>query len=494
MSKKSIIIKNKEYEIIKELGKGGNGRVVKVLNKSENKYYAIKEIEIREDMKNKIKDIQKEAEILSEFNCKNIVKYYDSSINNNKFYILMEYCDKQNLKDFIIKNIKNKKLIDENILYNIIKQICIGIKEIHIKNIIHRDIKPENIFMNDNMEVKIGDFGISKHFQTDEEYALTLKKAGTVYYIAPEILRSGKYNKKADMYSLGCIMYELFNLNNIYYIDKLYNKKKKINNQIYNPKWQDIINSLLQVKDNKRMDIDEVYNIITNEMKISELENKISKMNINSEITNKPSNNKNIIMGEIYINKDNINKDIQIINSFENVKRKHKWENKKDDYKYENEKEIKENVEIKINGKVIKFTYSYKFNKEGKYQIEYIFKNNLTKTDYMFYDCNSLTNLNLSNFNTQNVSNMGGMFQNCESLKNLNLSNCNTQNVTNMSGMFNKCGSLTNLNLSHFDTQNVTDTSSMFFGCNSLIKDGIITKDGEILNQLNQDLKNTKGK
>ena len=81
--------------------------------------------------------------------------------------------------------------------------------------------------MNDNMEVKIGDFGISKHFQTDEEYALTLKKAGTVYYIAPEILKSGKYNKKADMYSLGCIMYELFNLN-IYYTDKLYNKKRRL--------------------------------------------------------------------------------------------------------------------------------------------------------------------------------------------------------------------------------------------------------------------------
>ena len=117
-------------------------------------------------------------------------------------------------------------------------------------------------------------------------------------------------------------MYELFNLR-IYYTDKLYNKKKKINNQIYNPKWQDIINSLLQVKDNKRMDIDEVYNIITNEMKISELENKISKMNINSEITNKPSNNKNIIMGEIYINVNN-HKKYRICN-YKRIRKRRKW-------------------------------------------------------------------------------------------------------------------------------------------------------------------------
>ena len=90
MSKNTIIIKNKEYEIIKELGKGGNGRVIKVLNKFDKKYYAIKEIEIREDMKDKIKDFQKEADILSEFNYKNMDKYYDSCKNNNKFYILME--------------------------------------------------------------------------------------------------------------------------------------------------------------------------------------------------------------------------------------------------------------------------------------------------------------------------------------------------------------------------------------------------------------------
>ena len=59
----------------------------------------------------------------------------------------MEYCDGQNLRDFININNKNNELIEENILYNIIIQICIGIKEIHSKNIIHRDLKPENIFI-----------------------------------------------------------------------------------------------------------------------------------------------------------------------------------------------------------------------------------------------------------------------------------------------------------------------------------------------------------
>ena len=91
-------------------------------------------------------------------------------------------------------------------------------------------------------------------------------------------------------------------------------------------------------------------------------------------------NKNNVIIGEIYIDKYDINKDIQIINSFENVKRNIPSLKVENEDEYKNEKEIKENIEIKINEKIIEFTYKYKFKKEGKYKIEYLFKNNLTKT------------------------------------------------------------------------------------------------------------------
>ena len=81
----------------------------------------------------------------------------------------MEYCNGQNLRNFIDKNKNNNTLIEEDILYNIIKQVCIGIKEIHNKNIIHRDIKPENIFINENEDIKIGNFGIAKYFPSNKE-------------------------------------------------------------------------------------------------------------------------------------------------------------------------------------------------------------------------------------------------------------------------------------------------------------------------------------
>ena len=253
----SIDIRNTKYKIIKRLGEGYFGRVFQVKSESDNKYYALKEIIIRNETEYEINDIKKEAEILSLFNCKNIVKYYDSYLDKDKFYILMEYCDGRNLRDFMNEHINNGEYIDEDILSNIIKQICLGIKEIHNKNIIHRDLRPENIFMNKNMEIKIGDFGISKQFDPNKEYAITKYKAGPLEYMSPEIIIKGIYNKKSDMYSLGCIIYELFHLSK-YFEDNLIHEVKKIDSNIYNNKWQGIINSLLQTDYNQRMDINQV--------------------------------------------------------------------------------------------------------------------------------------------------------------------------------------------------------------------------------------------
>jgi len=178
----------------------------------------------------------------------------------------------------------------------------------------------------------------------------------------------------------------------------------------------------------------------------------------------------NYIIAEINIGENEIDKDIRIINSFEEAKREYEIKVKENDYKFENEKEIKDKCIIKINNKIIPFNYYNKFNKKGKYKIEYLFNGILTKTDFIFYGCKSLQNINLSNFNTQNVNNMSYMFCGCKSVKNINLSNFNTQNVSNMSYMFSGCNSLSNIDLSNFNTQNVKDMSYMFSGCNSLKK------------------------
>ena len=197
----SIIIKNTEYTIIKELGKGGFGKVIKASNKSNNEEYAIKIIPIKGETEEQIKIFQNEANILSKFDCNNIVKYYDSFQDDNNFYILMELCDDETLRSFINKHKNNDTLIEEKDIINIIKQICMGIREMHNKKIIHRDLKPENIFMNKNKEIKIGDFGISKQLNLYKTHSLTLNKAGSNYYISPEILIN-EYIMKNLIYGL----------------------------------------------------------------------------------------------------------------------------------------------------------------------------------------------------------------------------------------------------------------------------------------------------
>ena len=176
--------------------------------------------------------------------------------------------------------------------------------------------------------------------------------------------------------------------------------------------------------------------------------------------------NNNYIIAEIEIKEDDINKDIRIINSYEEYQRNNN-KNKELDESELNEEEINK-CEIRINKKIIPFNYFYNFEKKGKYKIKYSFKIYLTKTNYLFASCDHLTNIDLSNFNTQIVTNMHCMFSQCKNLTNINLTNIDTQKVEDMAWMFWGCKSLTNIDLSYFNTQNVTSMLGMFSYCESL--------------------------
>ena len=156
-------------------------------------------------------------------------------------------------------------------------------------------------------------------------------------------------------------------------------------------------------------DIEDDKNIIINEDKIpeSEFKKQLTEFGLIKQEKIENSNTKtiyedykqyekelnNAILGEINIGTNDINNEVQIINSFENVKKEINYKNKEDDWIYENEKEIKENIQIKINDKKIEFSYFQIFEKEGIYKIEYSFKKNITKGNHLFYDCNCLINL-----------------------------------------------------------------------------------------------------
>ncbi len=269
--KESITINSKKYTILDPIGNGGFAKVFKV--KNENKVYALKKILL---YNKDVKKITNEAEMLSKIDNEYIVKYYDSFQDKEYFYIIMEYCDGIDLRKLIDIYKEEGKFMDEQLIYSIVLDICLGIKEIHKNNIIHRDLKPENIFRLKNNKIKIGDFGISRQLQPNEKFAKS--PVGTLNYVPPELFK-GEYTNKLDIWSLGCIIYELLTLNYCFknaieMINKVGSDIRYgyIENNKYNHKWQELIDLLLKKDYNKRPSIDEVYKFL-----IKNLNNKKSR-------------------------------------------------------------------------------------------------------------------------------------------------------------------------------------------------------------------------
>ena len=255
------------YKIIKAIGGGSFGKVFKILDKESNKTYALKKIELNNSkLEENLESIQNEVNILRSINSEYIVQFHESFKEGDSFYIVMEFCEQKDLRSFIDYYKHQKKLIHEQVIFTILQQLCIAIKEIHSKNIIHRDLKPENIFISDDYKIKIGDFGISKILD-GTDYAQTF--AGSFCYLAPEIINGNKYSNKADIWSLGCILYELSTLNRCFDSNNILELINQITSGIhgkidlnhYNDRLQKIIDLLLNKDYKERPSIDEVLNL-----------------------------------------------------------------------------------------------------------------------------------------------------------------------------------------------------------------------------------------
>ena len=253
-----------KYKKIKKLGQGAFGAAYEVSDINDNQKYVIKEIQMKEASKQEIDELVKEANILSTINNENIVKYYESFIENDTFNIVMEYCEGSDLQKYINEHKKNNTKIDEKQIYKFIKDICNGLIDIHSKKLIHRDLKPANIFLTKDLKIKIGDFGLARQLNSYNEYAKTL--CGTYVYMAPEIINGEKYNYKVDSWSVGCIIYELCTFNYCFF-DKsflvLFNnikesKYKKIEDNYYGPVLKNMINILLDKFYKSRADLKDI--------------------------------------------------------------------------------------------------------------------------------------------------------------------------------------------------------------------------------------------
>uniref|UniRef100_A0A663M9W0 non-specific serine/threonine protein kinase n=1 Tax=Athene cunicularia TaxID=194338 RepID=A0A663M9W0_ATHCN len=219
-----------EYKVLRVLGEGSFGRALLVHHKISDQKYAMKEIRLPMSSSD-VENSRKEAVLLAKMKHPNIVAYKESFEADGHLYIVMEYCDDGDL----MQKIKHQrgKLFPEDTILHWFVQMCLGVKHIHDKRVLHRDIKSKNVFLTQNGKVKLGDFGSARLLAHPVSYACTY--VGTPYYVPPEIWESMPYNNKSDIWSLGCILYELCTLRHPFQANSWKHLILKICKGSYNP-------------------------------------------------------------------------------------------------------------------------------------------------------------------------------------------------------------------------------------------------------------------
>ena len=153
---------------------------------------------------------KKEADVLHQMSHSNITMYIESFVEGSKLYIVMEHADGGDLSTLISNKRNSGTRWSEEEVMRMFVQICLALNHVHEKNILHRDLKSQNIFLTSKGLVKLGDFGIAKVLDATDGQAQT--QIGTPYYLSPEICDSRPYGRKSDVWSLGCILFELTSL------------------------------------------------------------------------------------------------------------------------------------------------------------------------------------------------------------------------------------------------------------------------------------------
>eukprot|EP00485_Elphidium_margaritaceum_P005945 CAMPEP_0202695306 /NCGR_PEP_ID=MMETSP1385-20130828/8925_1 /ASSEMBLY_ACC=CAM_ASM_000861 /TAXON_ID=933848 /ORGANISM="Elphidium margaritaceum" /LENGTH=638 /DNA_ID=CAMNT_0049351309 /DNA_START=41 /DNA_END=1957 /DNA_ORIENTATION=- len=215
-----------DYQVLDTVGYGSFGRVCRVRHKCTNEVLVWKELcyaSMNEKEKQMLCD---EVNILRDLNHPNIVRFVDRIIDHlhRRIYIFQEYCDGGDLASYIkMKRDKSADLsarISESFIWSVTSEIASALQHCHHHlvnggnagklRILHRDLKPGNIFLvrrRGTFSVKLGDFGLAKMLDASRVFATT--HVGTPYYMSPEQIANQEYDEKSDIWSLGCIVYEM---------------------------------------------------------------------------------------------------------------------------------------------------------------------------------------------------------------------------------------------------------------------------------------------
>ncbi|EDK31682.2 Serine/Threonine kinase domain protein (macronuclear) [Tetrahymena thermophila SB210] len=205
MQNRKITKMVENYSLDEVIGSGQYGKVYRATNIKTNKVVAIKVVKIQKFKENpKLEECTvNEIKTLSQMDDnRHVVSFIELLRSSNNYYFVYEFCSGGTLED----QLKKKKIFKENEALHVFAQLLEAFKVLRKFNIMHRDLKPTNILLHNN-QIKLADFGFCKSLTNPTDMAQTM--LGSPLYMAPEILRGQDYCVKADIWSLGVVLYEL---------------------------------------------------------------------------------------------------------------------------------------------------------------------------------------------------------------------------------------------------------------------------------------------
>ncbi|XP_036845083.1 probable serine/threonine-protein kinase DDB_G0284251 [Oncorhynchus mykiss] len=197
MGNTQSVLKKKGYTILRKVENG-------VIGTDKNgDQFVIKEIKLNENsvMNSSAGDIIDEVETLLQINHPHISSHKNSFQDDESYYVVMDHCDGGNLA----QKIKEGNPFSEEQIMDWFVKICMALKHVHELGLLHRDLRPQNIFLTTFGTLCLGDFGRVNENASQSESS----KDGMLGYLGPEILTGGIYDTKSDIWSLGCVLYEL---------------------------------------------------------------------------------------------------------------------------------------------------------------------------------------------------------------------------------------------------------------------------------------------
>jgi len=222
----------KEFQIISKLGEGAFSSVWKVKRISDGQEYAMKKVKMSALSEKEKQNALNEVRILASINNPYIVGYKEAFFEDNSMTlcVVMEYASGGDLYNRITQHQKGRTFFKEEEIWAFATQMISGLKTLHDMRIIHRDLKSANIFLSgDKKTIKLGDLNVSIVAKTN----LVRTQTGTPYYASPEVWQDKPYDSRSDIWSLGCVLYELCALKPPFRANDMQGLFKKIQKGVY---------------------------------------------------------------------------------------------------------------------------------------------------------------------------------------------------------------------------------------------------------------------